>query len=133
MLDAVDRFEAGRGASITSFIGHRVRGAVLDEVRRLDRLPGRLRDDVSKVGRSRDTLAQQLGRASTTPEIAGHAEMAEAAVQAAVCARAATDAVDVDALGIAAVTTKTPKPPGSPAKTPPASLSPSPDCLSAAR
>ena len=97
LLEAVERFDAGRGASLQTFLGHRVRGAMLDEVRRMDRLPRRLRDDVSSVRRAADVLEARLGRAPSTREIASQAAMAEDAVVVALDAHAASaEGVPVD-------------------------------------
>lgn len=102
LVDAAARFEEGRGARLTTFLAHRVRGAMLDEVRKLDRLPRRLRDDVSQVTRARDALERQLGRAPTTPELAAAANLDENAVSAADRAKQATTAtVDVDVVAVA--------------------------------
>lgn len=102
LVEAAARFEEGRGALLTTFLTHRVRGAMLDEVRRLDRLPRRLRDDVSQVSRSRDVLERRLGRAPSTQEIAAEAHLDEDAVFAAVRARSASEAsaVDVEAVDV---------------------------------
>jgi RNA polymerase sigma factor for flagellar operon FliA len=43
LLDAARRFEPGRDIRFETFAEHRVRGAMLDELRRLDPLPRRLR------------------------------------------------------------------------------------------
>ena len=70
LLDAVRRFEAGRGATFETFAEHRVRGAMLDELRRLDHLPRRLRQETSKLQRAKTRLAGQYGRDPTTAEVA---------------------------------------------------------------
>jgi RNA polymerase sigma factor for flagellar operon FliA len=104
LLDAVERFDESRGARMTTWLSHRIRGAMLDEVRRLDRLPRRLRDSVSDVTRARDTLEHRLGRAPSNAEIAVQAELDEDAVAVALRAKSASDhpAADVDAVHVAA-------------------------------
>lgn len=102
LIEAVERFDATRGAKLTTYLAHRVRGAMLDEVRRLDRLPRRLRDDVSSVKRARDALEGRLGRAPSTKEIAQHAALEEGAVAVALDAHAASaEGVAVDDVDIA--------------------------------
>src|SRR5688500_10775573 len=44
LVEAVRRFDGSKGASFETFAEHRVRGAMLDELRRLDHLPRRLRN-----------------------------------------------------------------------------------------
>jgi RNA polymerase sigma factor (sigma-70 family) len=60
----------GRGASFATFAEHRVRGAMLDELRRLDHLPRRLRNRTDDLVKTRKKLAGSLGREATVEEVA---------------------------------------------------------------
>ena len=70
LLDAAQRYDCARDVRFESFAEHRIRGAMLDEMRRMDHLPRRLRADVEKVEQARSRLAQQLGRDPETDEVA---------------------------------------------------------------
>ncbi len=70
LLEAAKRFDAARDVRFESFAEHRIRGAMLDEMRRMDHLPRRLRASVEKVETARGQLAQQLGRDPDTAEVA---------------------------------------------------------------
>lgn len=70
LLEAGRRFDASKGVSFASFAEHRVRGAMLDELRRLDHLPRRLRDRTDHVVKTRKKLAGDLGREPTVEEVA---------------------------------------------------------------
>jgi len=70
LLEAAQRFDGARDVRFESFAEHRIRGAMLDEMRRMDHLPRRLRSDVEKVEAARSRLAQQLGRDPDTVEVA---------------------------------------------------------------
>jgi RNA polymerase sigma factor for flagellar operon FliA len=70
LLDAARRFDSARDVRFETFAEHRIRGAMLDEMRRMDHLPRRLRADVEKVEMARSRLAQQLGRDPETEEVA---------------------------------------------------------------
>lgn len=96
LIDAVDRFDSTRGAKMQTFLAHRVRGAMLDEVRRYDRLPRRLRDDVSRVKRAQDAVQTQMGRPATSEEIASATELSSEAVSRALLAVNASDRISVD-------------------------------------
>lgn len=78
LLEAAQRFEAGRDVKFETFVEHRVRGAMLDELRRLDHLPRRLRADLDALQKSRAKLEQALGR---EPELTELAEAAGVAVE----------------------------------------------------
>ena len=59
LIDAAARYDPTQGASLETFLGHRVRGAMLDEVRRLDRLPRRLRQRVRRVVDAHERLSRE--------------------------------------------------------------------------
>ena len=70
MLEAAPRFDAARGVSFETFVEHRIRGAMLDELRKMDHLPRRLRSRTDDVQKVKQKLAAQLGREATTEEVA---------------------------------------------------------------
>ena len=70
LLEAAPRYDAARGVSFETFVEHRIRGAMLDELRRMDHLPRRLRSRTDDVQKVKQRLAGQLGREATTEEVA---------------------------------------------------------------
>jgi RNA polymerase sigma factor for flagellar operon FliA len=75
LLEASRRFDAEKGASFETFAEHRIRGAMLDELRRLDHLPRRLRSRTDEVTKARRKLASELGREATLEEVAAELKM----------------------------------------------------------
>ncbi|HVB05075.1 MAG TPA: sigma-70 family RNA polymerase sigma factor [Acidimicrobiales bacterium] len=70
LLDAIDRFEAGSDPRLFPAYAHkRVRGAVYDELRRLDWLPRSVRRRVVAYRRALDLLSGELGRTPSTAEV----------------------------------------------------------------
>jgi RNA polymerase sigma factor FliA len=67
----------------------RVRGAMLDELRRLDTLSRNRRDDANAVVRAQFALTAKLGRAPSVNELASEIELPVTAVYSAVAALAA--------------------------------------------
>lgn len=61
LIEAGRRFDPSRGASFATFAEHRVRGAMLDELRRLDHLPRRLRNRTDGVHESVECPRTQQG------------------------------------------------------------------------
>jgi RNA polymerase sigma factor for flagellar operon FliA len=70
LLEAARRFDGARDVRFETFAEHRIRGAMLDEMRRMDHLPRRLRTDVEKMEATRAKLAHALGRDPETHEVA---------------------------------------------------------------
>ncbi|MFT3915763.1 MAG: FliA/WhiG family RNA polymerase sigma factor [Anaeromyxobacteraceae bacterium] len=71
LIEAARRYDATRDVKFETFVEHRIRGAMLDEMRRMDHLPRRLRADIDKVERERARLSHALGREPAAEEIAG--------------------------------------------------------------
>lgn len=72
LLDAYHRYDPARAVKFESFAEHRIRGAMIDELREMDHLPRRLRADADKVRKGRTALGNKLGREPNTEELAAH-------------------------------------------------------------
>jgi len=72
LVEAARRFHPGRGDSFQAFAAKRVRGAVLDELRRGDMLPRRARQAARRVREAVRALEHVLGRVPRDEEIAAH-------------------------------------------------------------
>jgi len=69
LLTAAKSFDPTRGASFKTFAYIAIRGAILDELRRLDVLPRGRRDGVRAFDEAKSTLAKRLNREPTFQEI----------------------------------------------------------------
>jgi RNA polymerase sigma factor for flagellar operon FliA len=70
LIQAVDSYDPERGTSFASFAIRRIRGAILDAVRKQDPLPRSLRRSARELERASQELACQLGRSPTKKEVA---------------------------------------------------------------
>jgi RNA polymerase sigma factor for flagellar operon FliA len=75
LLEAGRRYDPSKGASFATFAEHRVRGAMLDELRSMDHLPRRLRNRTDDMAKARHKLEEKLGREPTVDEIAAELEL----------------------------------------------------------
>jgi RNA polymerase sigma factor for flagellar operon FliA len=69
-LAALDDYDPDRGVEFATYAAPRIRGAVFDELRRLDWVPRGVRKLLRRAERAMEVLAQQLGRAPTEEEVA---------------------------------------------------------------
>ena len=69
LIAAAKRFDPSQGCSFSTYATTRIRGAVLDELRRLDVCTRRARAKARQLRRAADELEQNLGRAATDDEI----------------------------------------------------------------
>jgi RNA polymerase sigma factor for flagellar operon FliA len=70
LLEAAGRFDVARGVSFETFVEHRIRGAMLDELRRMDHLPRRLRSRADDLQKAKQKLSTRLGREASSDEVA---------------------------------------------------------------
>src|SRR5687768_930380 len=62
LLQAVDAFDHARGLSFSTFAVPRIRGAILDELRKQDHVPRNVRRRTRDLTRARDSLTSVLRR-----------------------------------------------------------------------
>lgn len=69
LIEAADRYDAGREEPFIAFAEHRIRGAILDELRRGDMMPRRVRQLARKIGGVIDRL-EKAGQPATDEAVA---------------------------------------------------------------
>ncbi|MEX2182493.1 MAG: sigma-70 family RNA polymerase sigma factor [Gemmatimonadaceae bacterium] len=73
LMQAVEAFDPARGIAFSTFATARVRGAMLDEMRRADPVTRTVRAQTRRLHAVRSTLGNRLGRRATTREVAAEA------------------------------------------------------------
>src|SRR5690554_834012 len=72
LLEASRQYDASQGASFQTYAGIRIRGAMLDEVRKLDWTPRSVHRKVREVAEAMRAIEARTGRAAEGREIAAH-------------------------------------------------------------
>ena len=75
LMDAANRYDATQGVLFRTFAEKRIRGAVLDEVRRMDWCPRSLRAEQSRITRAVSDLEKELGRSPEETEVAARLDL----------------------------------------------------------
>jgi RNA polymerase sigma factor for flagellar operon FliA len=70
LIQARDSFDASQGASFSTYAGIRIKGAMLDEVRRNDWLPRSVQQKIKQVGDAIRCVEARLARSASAQEIA---------------------------------------------------------------
>jgi RNA polymerase sigma factor for flagellar operon FliA len=70
LIDAVDRFDPGRGNKFETYAMQRIRGAILDELRSNDWVPRSVRQKARAIEKAMAKLEGKLGRTPTEAELA---------------------------------------------------------------
>ena len=79
LLDAARRYTSSRGASFETYAGIRIRGAILDELRRNDWLPRSVHRRTREVARAVRAVEARDGRAARAEDVAAELGMSAAA------------------------------------------------------
>lgn len=70
LIEAVERFDHEKGVKFETYAIARIRGAIIDALRSLDRLPRSVRQKAKDAGRALVDLTEGLGRDPTDEEVA---------------------------------------------------------------
>jgi RNA polymerase sigma factor FliA len=72
LIEAIDRFEPTRGIKFETYAAARIRGSIIDELRRLDWVPRRVRARCRQLQDGVAELEHRLQRTCTEEELADH-------------------------------------------------------------
>jgi len=75
LIQAVDSFDRTRGLSLSTYAVPRIRGAILDELRRQDHVPRNVRRRSRDVARAQEALVGSLSRLPTHDELSQHMQI----------------------------------------------------------
>jgi RNA polymerase sigma factor FliA len=72
LISAIDAFDVTRGLAFSTFAVPRIRGAILDELRRQDHVPRSVRRKARQIAAARETLSRSFNREPQHDELAQH-------------------------------------------------------------
>ena len=72
LLDAFDKFDINKNVKFETYASIKVRGAIIDYIRKQDCFPRRLKHMARSISEAEETLSNQLGREPTVQEVADY-------------------------------------------------------------
>lgn len=75
LIDAIDKFDLERGLKFETYAQIRIRGSIIDSLRKLDWVPRRIRKKSKDLQDATRELENQLGRTATIEEISEKLEL----------------------------------------------------------
>jgi RNA polymerase sigma factor for flagellar operon FliA len=75
LMNALDAFDSSRGLAFSTFAAPRIRGAILDELRRQDHVPRSIRRKSRDIGTAREALTREKGFAPDDRELAARLDV----------------------------------------------------------
>ena len=75
LVDAIDKYDSRKGTQFRTYATLRIKGAILDELRRMDWVSRSIRRDIHKIEEARRTIGVRLGREPDDFEVAEEMEI----------------------------------------------------------
>jgi RNA polymerase sigma factor for flagellar operon FliA len=100
LMDAIDKFEPGRGLQFQTYAVSRIRGSIIDSLRASDWVPRSVRARVRDIEAAQVRLENNLGRTPADHEIAEELEMPVQELRRTYSQVSFTSLADVEELGV---------------------------------
>lgn len=75
LIDAVDKFDYSKGVKFETYASLRIRGAILDQIRKMDWIPRSIRQKQRKIDAAYQSLELKYGRLASDEEVATELEI----------------------------------------------------------
>jgi RNA polymerase sigma factor for flagellar operon FliA len=75
LIDAIDKFDCTKGVKFETYASLRIRGAILDQIRKMDWIPRSIRQKQRKIDQAYQNLEIRYGRAANEEEIASELDI----------------------------------------------------------
>ena len=70
LIDAIDKFDSGKNVKFETYASLRIRGAILDQIRKMDWIPRSLRQKQKKIDAAMAKIEADSGKVATDDELA---------------------------------------------------------------
>ncbi len=77
LIDAIDKFDYGKGVKFETYASLRIRGAILDQIRRMDWIPRTVRQKQKMLDTAYKAVEARTGRPATDEEIAEELQISD--------------------------------------------------------
>lgn len=99
LIDAIDKFEPERGLQFETYAVQRIRGAMIDALRRSDWVPRSVRDKIRAIQQVQSVLEARLARTPTEEEIAAELQVSVETLRGTLGKASYVNLLSVDELG----------------------------------
>ncbi|WP_026504268.1 FliA/WhiG family RNA polymerase sigma factor [Butyrivibrio sp. NC3005] len=77
LIDAIDKFDTMKDVKFETYASLRIRGAILDQIRKMDWIPRTIRDRQKKIGAAIKEVEAESGHVATDSEVAKKMQISE--------------------------------------------------------
>ena len=100
LMDAIEKFDPDRGLQFQTYAVPRVRGAIVDGLRRSDWVPRSVREKIRAINAAQTKLERELGRTPDDREVAAELGVSVEELRATYSKVSYTNVVSMDEMGI---------------------------------
>lgn len=75
LIDAIDKFDTEKGVKFETYASLRIKGAIIDELRKLSWMPRSALSKITRLNEVKDELKEKLGREPNSSELAAGLEV----------------------------------------------------------
>ena len=75
LIDAIDKFDCDKNVKFETYASLRIRGAILDQIRKMDWIPRSVRQKQKKIDAAYSKIETEYGRTATDEELAAEMEI----------------------------------------------------------
>ena len=75
LIDAIDKFDCDKNVKFETYASLRIRGAILDQIRKMDWIPRSVRQKQKRIGAAHSKIETEYGRTATDEELAAEMEI----------------------------------------------------------
>lgn len=102
LIDAIEKFDPGRGLQFQTYAVPRIRGAIIDSLRASDWVPRSVRSKLREIEQAQTALENSLGRSPEDDEIAAELGISLTELQEIYSKAAYTSVASLDEIGMGA-------------------------------
>lgn len=96
LIDAIDKYELTKGVKFETYASLRIRGAILDQIRKMDWIPRTIRQKQKKLETAMQDLEKRLGRVASNEELAAELEISVSELEELINQTTLTNLVSLD-------------------------------------
>lgn len=100
LMDAIEKFEPGRGLQFQTYAVPRIRGAIIDGLRAADWVPRSVRNKIRDIQQAQVALESRIGRTPTDTEIADELQVSVKELRATYAKVSYTSLASIDEIGV---------------------------------
>lgn len=100
LLEAINRFDSGKGVQFNTYASIRVRGAIMDELRSMDWMTRSMRDKSNQLEKAYGEIERRTGRPAESDEVAKYLEISTDELNSLLSQVCAVSVLNLEDMGV---------------------------------